>query len=139
MADKDARSSKAIDGEGSGKDKKKRAAIQVRHTYGRSRYRITADDLIGVVKSDKRASFSSDVGTMVRTKCDADWESWRPIPKELKMHMIDKLAANRDIDKSDPNLMKVINNVFKSRFREWKFDNQCAAALQQEQEVLADE
>ena len=35
--------------------------------------------------------------------------------------------------------MKAIDNTFKSRFQEWKFDNQRAAALQQEQEVLADE
>ncbi|TQE11399.1 hypothetical protein C1H46_002962 [Malus baccata] len=66
MADNGARSSKTTDGECSGK---------------------------GVVKSDKRNSFSSDVGAMVCTKRAADWESWRAIPKELKMHMIDKLAS----------------------------------------------
>ena len=65
-------------------DKKKRAAVRVRHTYGGSRYRITADELMGVVKSDMRASFWSDVGVLVRDKCDADWESWRAIPEETE-------------------------------------------------------
>ncbi|KAB2630725.1 hypothetical protein D8674_008244 [Pyrus ussuriensis x Pyrus communis] len=44
------------------------------------------------------------------------------------MHMIDELNnnyANWDIDKSDSNLMKAIDNVFKLRFQEWKFDNEC--------------
>ncbi|KAB2619901.1 hypothetical protein D8674_037467 [Pyrus ussuriensis x Pyrus communis] len=59
-----------------------------------------------------------------RTKCSADWKYWRAIPDELKMHMIDELAAT--------------DNAFKSRFREWKFDNECTAALQQEPEVPAD-
>ena len=61
--------------------------------YGRNRYRITGDEIIGVVKSNKCASFSSDVGAMVHTKCATDWESWRVIPEELKMHMIDELAV----------------------------------------------
>ncbi|KAB2597875.1 hypothetical protein D8674_000795 [Pyrus ussuriensis x Pyrus communis] len=121
MADKDARSSMAIDGEDP-------------PLYGRSRYRITGDEIIGVVKSNKCASFSSDVGATVRTKCAADWESWKAIPEELKMHMIDELVSNWDIGKSDPNLMKVINNVFKSRFQEWNFDNERDATIQQEQE-----
>ncbi|TQD75874.1 hypothetical protein C1H46_038593 [Malus baccata] len=128
MADKDARSSKTTNGEGSGKDKKKIVAVLVQHTYGGSRYRITADEIIGVVKSDKSASFPSNVGAMVRTKCAADWESWRAIPEELKMHMINELA-----------LYKAIDNVFKSRFREWKFDNERAAELQQERKVPGDE
>ncbi|RXH83138.1 hypothetical protein DVH24_003636 [Malus domestica] len=55
------------------------------------------------------------------------------------MHMIDELASNWDIDKSDPNLMKAIDNAFKSRFRGWKFDNECVAALQQEPKILVDE
>ncbi|KAB2596146.1 hypothetical protein D8674_031596 [Pyrus ussuriensis x Pyrus communis] len=74
---------------------------------------------------DIRASFWFDVGALVRDKCVADWESWRAIPKKLKIHMIDELAA--------------IDNMFKSRFREWKFDNQRAAKLQQEPELLAEE
>ncbi|KAB2632790.1 hypothetical protein D8674_029037 [Pyrus ussuriensis x Pyrus communis] len=121
MADNGARSSNTTDGASSGKDNKKRAAVRVRHTYGGSRYQIIADEIIRTVKSNKRPNFSSDVGAMVRTKCAADWESWRTILEKLKMHMIDELATNWDIDKSDPNLMKVINNVFKSRFWEWKF------------------
>ncbi|RXH97745.1 hypothetical protein DVH24_010070 [Malus domestica] len=56
---------------------------------------------------------------MVRNKCAADWESSRAIPEELKMQMINELAANWDIDKRYPNLMKAIDNVFKSRFQEW--------------------
>ncbi|KAB2600184.1 hypothetical protein D8674_010455 [Pyrus ussuriensis x Pyrus communis] len=125
MANGDARSSKTMDGEGSGKDKKKRAEVLVRHTYGGSCYRITAEELIGVVKSDERASFWSDVGALVHVKCVVDWESWRAIPEELKMHMIDELAPNWDIDKCNPNLMKAIDNMFKSHFQEWKFDNHC--------------
>ncbi|CAN6558126.1 unnamed protein product [Malus baccata var. baccata] len=55
------------------------------------------------------------------------------------MHMIDELASNWDIDNSDLNLMKAIDNTFKSRFREWKFDNERVAALQQEPKILVDE
>ncbi|KAB2608348.1 hypothetical protein D8674_011516 [Pyrus ussuriensis x Pyrus communis] len=79
-----------------------------------------------------RTSFWSGVGALVREKCAAEWESWRAIPEELKMHMIDELATNWDIDKSNPNLMRAIDNMFRSRFQEWKFDNQYAAELQRE-------
>ncbi|TQD91340.1 hypothetical protein C1H46_023091 [Malus baccata] len=94
---------------------------------------------MGVVKSNKRASFWSDVGALVRVKCVADWESWRAIPEELKRHMSDELVPNWDIAKSNPNVMKAIDNMFKSRFWEWKFDNQCVAELQQEPELLEKE
>ncbi|TQD86515.1 hypothetical protein C1H46_027908 [Malus baccata] len=65
----------------------------------------------GLMKSDMCASFWSDVGVL----------------------------PNCDINKSNPNLMKAIDNIFKSRFREWKFDNQRAAKLQREPEVPAKE
>ncbi|CAN6547153.1 unnamed protein product [Malus baccata var. baccata] len=120
MTDCGARSSKTMDGEGSGK-----AAVWVRHTYGGSHYRITADKLIGVVKLDMRTSFWSDVGVLVL----------RAIPKELKMHLIDELVPHWDINKSNPNLMKAIDNIFKSRFQEWKFDNLHATELQREPEL----
>ncbi|RXH95556.1 hypothetical protein DVH24_008056 [Malus domestica] len=45
------------------------------------------------------------------------------------MHMIDELV---DIDKSNPNLMKAMDNMFKSHFWELKFNNQLAAKLQRE-------
>ncbi|KAB2617239.1 hypothetical protein D8674_013108 [Pyrus ussuriensis x Pyrus communis] len=131
MADGGARSSKTIDGKGSEKGLRFKFSfcikflfsfnimniyfVDVRHTYGGSRYR---DELIGVVKSDKRDSFCSDVGALVRVECVVDWESWRAIPEELKMHMIDELVPNWDIAKSNPNVMKAINNMVKSRFRE---------------------
>ncbi|KAB2622776.1 hypothetical protein D8674_024958 [Pyrus ussuriensis x Pyrus communis] len=74
---------------------------------------------------EQHASLWSYVGALLRTKCDADWDSWRAIPEELKMHMIDELVA--------------IDNMFKLRFREWKFDNQHAIELQQESELPANE
>ncbi|TQD75079.1 hypothetical protein C1H46_039386 [Malus baccata] len=55
------------------------------------------------------------------------------------MHMTDELVPNWDIDKSDPNLMKAMDDVFKSRCREWTFNNECVAALQQEPELPTDE
>ncbi|KAB2612606.1 hypothetical protein D8674_034922 [Pyrus ussuriensis x Pyrus communis] len=88
MADCGAHSSKTMDGKGSGK-----VAVQVRHTYGESCYRITSDKLIGVVKLDMCASFWSDIGVLVCDKCDANWESWRAIPEEMKMHLIDELVV----------------------------------------------
>ena len=74
-------------------DKKKRVEVRVRKSYGRSRYRITGDEIVGVVKSDKRGSFLADVGALVRTKCTIELESWRAILEELKMQMIDELAV----------------------------------------------
>ena len=74
-------------------DKKKRAAPRVRHTYGRSRYRITSAELLGVVKSDMRTKFWSDIGVLVDDKCGVDWKSWRTVPKEMKTHLIDELAV----------------------------------------------
>ncbi|TQE04696.1 hypothetical protein C1H46_009679 [Malus baccata] len=43
------------------------------------------------------------------------------------MGMIDVLAADWDIDKSDANLMKCIDVLFKYRFQELKFDVECNA------------
>ncbi|CAN6695413.1 unnamed protein product [Malus baccata var. baccata] len=86
------------------------------------------DELIGVVRLDIRANFWSDVGVLVRDKCGVDWESWKVIPEELKMHLIDEYALSY----YNPNLMKAIDNIFKSRFREWKFDNQRAAEVHRE-------
>ncbi|KAB2636113.1 hypothetical protein D8674_026647 [Pyrus ussuriensis x Pyrus communis] len=79
---------------------------------------------------DMRTRFLSDVGVLVRDKYGVDWETWRATPEEMKMHLINELAPNWDIDKSNPNLMKCIDNIFKSHFREWKFDNQRVAELQ---------
>ncbi|KAB2606167.1 hypothetical protein D8674_005884 [Pyrus ussuriensis x Pyrus communis] len=42
-------------------------------------------------------------------------------------------------DKSNPNLMKCIDNIFKSHFWEWKFDNQRAAELHRELEPPVEE
>ncbi|KAB2604174.1 hypothetical protein D8674_037983 [Pyrus ussuriensis x Pyrus communis] len=71
--------------------------------------------------------------------CGVDWETWRATPEEMKMHLINELDPNWNIDKSNPNLMKCIDNIFKSRFWEWKFDNQRVAELQREPEPSADE
>ncbi|RXH97559.1 hypothetical protein DVH24_009884 [Malus domestica] len=62
-------------------------------TFGGSRYRITSDELIGVVKSDMCTRFLSDVGVLVRDKCGVDWETWRATPEEMKMHLINESAA----------------------------------------------
>ena len=45
------------------------------------------------MNSDIRSIFLSDVGVLVRDKCGVDWESWRDIPYEMKMHLIDELAV----------------------------------------------
>ncbi|KAB2625734.1 hypothetical protein D8674_017394 [Pyrus ussuriensis x Pyrus communis] len=41
-----------------------------------------------------RTIFWFDIGVLVRDKCVAHWESWRTIPSELKMHLIDELAVS---------------------------------------------
>ncbi|KAB2636105.1 hypothetical protein D8674_026639 [Pyrus ussuriensis x Pyrus communis] len=104
MVDCGARSSKTIDGECSGKE-----LWYGSDTFGGSRYRITSDELIGVVKSDMGTRFSSNVGVLVCDKCGVDWETWRAIPEEMKIHLINELATC------------CIDNIFKSRFQEWKF------------------
>ncbi|KAB2606119.1 S2-RNase [Pyrus ussuriensis x Pyrus communis] len=100
-------SSKRVQGEGYEKDKKnKRAAICVRYTSSaKSRYRITYAELVGYQKSDKVNKFRGVLERCPRGDKDGhdrcpDW----------------------DIDKTDTNLMKCIDVVFKYCFRELKFD-----------------
>ncbi|KAB2617238.1 hypothetical protein D8674_013107 [Pyrus ussuriensis x Pyrus communis] len=57
-----------------------------------------------------------NIVVLVCDKCGVNWESWRDVPKDIKTVMIDALASDWDIDKSDANLMKCINVVFKYRF-----------------------
>ncbi|TQD75131.1 hypothetical protein C1H46_039335 [Malus baccata] len=76
-----------------------------------------------------RNKFTHDVRVLVRDKCSANWESWRIVPEEIKTHLVDEFEPDWDIDQSDPNLMKCIDNIFKSSFRKWKFDVQCEAEL----------
>ncbi|KAB2625935.1 hypothetical protein D8674_017595 [Pyrus ussuriensis x Pyrus communis] len=69
------------------------------------------------VYSSKTTDSEGDGKALVCTRCVADWESRRAIPDELKMHLIDELVPNWDIDKNDPNLMKAIDNMFKQNYR----------------------
>ncbi|TQD98219.1 hypothetical protein C1H46_016173 [Malus baccata] len=109
--------------------KKKRDALAVRYSFGGSRYRINYKELIVIQKLDKCNKFMCDMRVLVRNKCSVDWESWRAVPEEIKTHLIDELEPDWDIDQSDPNLMKCIDNLFKSSFWEWKFDVEHKAEL----------
>ncbi|KAB2626941.1 hypothetical protein D8674_020559 [Pyrus ussuriensis x Pyrus communis] len=69
--------------------------------------------------ADSGARLSKRMEGEMHDKCNANWESWRAVPKEIETHLID----------DDPNLMKCIDNIFKSSFREWKFDVKHVAKL----------
>ncbi|RXH69062.1 hypothetical protein DVH24_031395 [Malus domestica] len=90
---------------------------------------LNYEELMGIQKLDIRNKFMHDVRVLLRDKCSADWESWRAVPEEIKMHLVNVLEPDWDIDQSDPNLMKCIDNIFKSSFREWKFDVECETEL----------
>ncbi|TQD82060.1 hypothetical protein C1H46_032410 [Malus baccata] len=92
------------------------------HSSAKSCYRISYAKLVGYKKSDMVNKFRGDVGVLVCDRCRVNWEFWRDIPKEIKTVMIDAMIW--DIDKSDGNLMKCIDIVFKYHFRELKFDVQ---------------
>ncbi|XP_050106825.1 uncharacterized protein LOC126586165 isoform X2 [Malus sylvestris] len=85
----------------------------------------TGSTHLRVVKSDMRTSFWFDVGVLLCDKYVADLESRKAILEE----------PNWDIGKNNPNLMKAIDNMFKPRIQEWKFDNQREAELQREPEL----
>ncbi|KAB2622494.1 hypothetical protein D8674_024676 [Pyrus ussuriensis x Pyrus communis] len=75
--------------------------------------------------------FRIDDGVLVRDKCRVDWESWKDVLEEIRTIMINELEPDWDIDKSDTNMMKFINIMFKYRFRELKFDVELEAELQE--------
>ncbi|CAN6570643.1 unnamed protein product [Malus baccata var. baccata] len=84
---------------------------------------------MGIQKLDIRNKFMHNVRALLRDKCSADWESWRAVPEKIKTHFVNELEPDWDIDQSDPNLMKCIDNIFKSSFWEWKFDVECETEL----------
>ncbi|KAB2630872.1 hypothetical protein D8674_008391 [Pyrus ussuriensis x Pyrus communis] len=109
MIDSGGPSSKRVQGEDK---RKKRAATCVQYTSSaKNRYRITYVELVGYEKLDMVNKFRADVGVLVCERC-----------REIKIVLIDALAPDWDIDKSDANLMKCIDVVFKYRFRELNFD-----------------
>ncbi|KAB2600183.1 hypothetical protein D8674_010454 [Pyrus ussuriensis x Pyrus communis] len=68
--------------------------------------------------------FRGNIRLLVRDRCRLNWESWRDVSEDIKTVMIDVLALDWDINKSDANLMKCIDVVFKYCFWELKFDVQ---------------
>ncbi|CAN6728179.1 unnamed protein product [Malus baccata var. baccata] len=124
MADSGGLWSKRVQGEASKKDKKKkRVAACVRYiSSAKSRYQITYAELVGYQKSDMVNKFRGDIRVLARDRCRVNWKSWRDVPNEIKTIMIDALVPDWDVDKSDVNMMKCIDIVFKYRFRKLKFD-----------------
>ncbi|KAB2630975.1 hypothetical protein D8674_008494 [Pyrus ussuriensis x Pyrus communis] len=89
-----------------------------------------------MIESSARSSKRSDGqgSGKVCNKYGVDWESWRAVPEKIKTHLIDELESDWDIDKSDINLMKCIDNIFKFYLREWKFNVEHEAELQRKPE-----
>ncbi|CAN6685368.1 unnamed protein product [Malus baccata var. baccata] len=63
------------------------------------------------------AELICDIGGLVREKCCIEFNSWKMVPVDVKNFMV-----VWDVDETDEKQRKYVDELFKKKFWDWKFD-----------------